>query len=194
MTNKLVNSAEAARMKGLPYTTFIKILDRGEGPPPYHASNLRLFKRSDVEAWEVPTPRRSSRPVPRELTWKPHFDDVLAEFHGQGLTDIEITNRMLDRELDVSSTDVGTARRRLGLAANKRPQPKVVSLQPRPPARIVDPLEQAKTHLPGFCRLTMTILENGRRYPIKLQVAIRRTNEILKAKGEQQVGPKELWV
>ena len=52
-----------------------------------------------------------------------------------------------------------------------------------------DPLALAEIYLSGFDRPTM--MRNGR--AIRVQDVIRQLNAVLKAEGETQVGPKELW-
>ena len=122
--------------------------------------------------------------------WKPEMHDpLLLDMHRHGLSDEEITGRMLDDGYPVAIEDVRAARLRLGLKANKRPQyrePKILTIE-RP-----NPLTDAKIWL------GKRLEEKKSGYfldgvPSNLTRIMRAYNRMRKAAGAEQIVSNANW-
>ena len=128
--------------------------------------------------------------------WRPeHHDPLLISLHGHGLTDHDITGRMLDLGHAISHKDVGAARRRLGLQAHtltpmgsREQQPKV---KERP-----NPLAEAKVWLGK--RLVEKHGPNGAEYrldgiPTNLELIMQAHNRVRVGMGLEQILLNPSW-
>ncbi len=118
-------------------------------------------------------------------------DPILLHLVSQGLTDREITGRMLDDGHAVCANDVSTARRRLGMKANL-PAGMTSPQDSAPPDAKPNPLSMAKVWL------GKRLVEKPGGYwldgvPVGLHDIMRAFNRMRVAMGVEQVVANETW-
>lgn len=127
--------------------------------------------------------------------WNPEiYDPILKRLHSQGQFDGAMTDLMLNMGFAVSKTDVGNARRRLGLAANSPSGPPLQT--PPPPKEKPNPLAEAKAWLGK--RFEEKHIGDRIEYrldgtPAKLVDIMRAFNRMRKAMGIEQITANETW-
>ncbi len=57
-TNQLLNAVEAAKLAGVPYTTFCYHKYHNATPKPIPVGKMKFYLRSDILAWEKPKAKK----------------------------------------------------------------------------------------------------------------------------------------